>query len=70
MPFGTLDRFQNQSKERQFKQELLIGVAGSTVYTLPVALIVQQEVVDSSAFIPNEEVLNLDTPLPSTHSVK
>lgn len=70
MQFGAIDVFQNKVKERHFKQERLMGVAVSTVYILLIVLLVQLKTVDSSAFIPNQQVLNLDTLLPSAHSIK
>jgi len=49
---------QNQSKEHNFKKELLTGVATSTVYTLFVLMLVHFKVLDITALIPPEEFFN------------
>lgn len=68
MQFGAIDVFQNQSKERNFKKELLTGLATSTVYTLVIVLIVQLKIVDISAFLPSEQTLSLSALLPFSQS--
>lgn len=68
MQFGAIDVFQNQSKERNFKKELLTGLATSTVYTLVIVLIVQLKIVDISAFLPNEQTLSLSALFPFSQS--
>ena len=47
MQAGVMDVFQDQSKERNFKKELLMGIATSTVYTLVILALLQLKILDT-----------------------
>lgn len=47
MQAGVMDVFQDQSKDRNFKQELLMGIASSTVYTLVILALLQLKILDT-----------------------
>lgn len=48
MQAGALDVFQEQSKERNLKKELLTGLATSTVYTGAIVALIQFRILDAS----------------------
>jgi uncharacterized membrane protein len=64
MQFGLIDVVQNPAKERNFKKELLMGVATSTAYTVAVVLVIQLKIIDISALLPADQGLDLSTLLP------
>ncbi|OKH33224.1 hypothetical protein NIES2119_23650 [[Phormidium ambiguum] IAM M-71] len=47
MQAGVMDVFQDQSKERNFKKELLMGIATSTAYTLVILALLQLKILDT-----------------------
>lgn len=56
MQVGTIDVFQGQSKERNLKKELLMGLVSSTIYTLAILALIQLKILDApvlSVLFPN-----------------
>jgi hypothetical protein len=53
MQFGAVDILQKQSKERNLKKDLLIGLASSSVYTVVIVLLLQLKLVDVTFLFPN-----------------
>jgi len=47
MQAGVMDVFEDQSKERNFKKELLMGIASSTIYTLVILALIQLKLLDT-----------------------
>ncbi len=47
MQAGVVEVFQEQPQERNFKKELLTGVASSTVYTLLILVLLQFKILDA-----------------------
>jgi len=47
MQAGVMDVFQDRSQERNFKKELLMGIATSTVYTLVILALLQLKILDT-----------------------
>lgn len=47
MQFGAVDVFQNQSKERNLKKDLLMGVTSSTVFTVVILALIQFQILDT-----------------------
>lgn len=47
MQAGTVDLFQEQTKERNLKKELLTGFASSTVYTLVILALIHFKILDT-----------------------
>ena len=47
MQVGAMDMFKEQSKERNFKKELLTGLATSTVYTLAIMALIHFKILDT-----------------------
>jgi hypothetical protein len=60
MQFGAVDILQDQSKKHNFRKELLMGVATSTIYTLFILVLIQFKVLDIAAILPDQS-LNLDS---------
>jgi len=50
MQVGVMDVFQDQSEKRNFKQELLVGLASSTVYTLVILALIQLKILTPLEF--------------------
>jgi len=64
MHLGVLDVVQEQSKERNFKKELLIGLASSTVYTVIILLLLQFNILSTPDLFTQRESLTLKSFLP------
>jgi hypothetical protein len=47
MQLGAMDVLQKQSQERNLKQELSLGIASSTVYTMIILTLVQLKILDA-----------------------
>ena len=47
MQIGVLDVVQEQSQERNFKKELLMGLASSTIYTIIILLLLQFNILNT-----------------------
>lgn len=47
MQAGAVDVFQEQSKNRNLKKELLTGLASSTVFTLVILVLIQFKIIDT-----------------------
>lgn len=47
MQVGAMDVFQGQPKERNFKKEILTGLASSTVFTLIILALIQFKILDT-----------------------
>lgn len=47
MQFGTVDIFQEQPKERNFKKELMTGLVSSTIYTVAILALIQLKILDA-----------------------
>jgi hypothetical protein len=64
MQLGVLDVVQEQSKERNFKKELLMGLASSTVYTVIILLLLQFNILSTPDLFTQGESLTLKSFLP------
>jgi hypothetical protein len=64
MQAGVLDVFQGQAKERNFKKELLTGIATSTAYTLVILALVQFKILDTPSFLTDGNSISLSSLLP------
>ncbi|MGL5941438.1 MAG: hypothetical protein ACRC2S_13820 [Waterburya sp.] len=64
MQLGVLDVVQEQSKERNFKKELLMGLASSTVYTVIILLLLQFNILSTPDLFTSGESLTLKSFLP------
>jgi hypothetical protein len=64
MQLGVLDVVQEQSKERNFKKELLMGLASSTVYTVIILLLLQFNILSTPDLFTPGESLTLKSFLP------
>ncbi|MBH8576132.1 hypothetical protein I8752_24695 [Nostocaceae cyanobacterium CENA369] len=53
MQVGSADIFQNESKERNLKKELLTGLISSTIFTLVVIVLMQLKILDAPALFSN-----------------
>jgi hypothetical protein len=65
MQFGVVDVLPGQPQARNFKKDLLTGVATSTAYTLVILALVQLKILDLSALIPDLSSIDLSALLPS-----
>lgn len=50
MQAGTIDMWQKQTQERNFKKELLTGLVSSTAYTFLIVLLIQLKIIDTPSF--------------------
>ncbi|MBW4536039.1 MAG: hypothetical protein KME09_19050 [Pleurocapsa minor HA4230-MV1] len=64
MQLGVLDVVQEQSKERNFKKELLMGLASSTVYTIIILLLLQFNILSTPDLFTQGESLTFKSFLP------
>jgi hypothetical protein len=64
MQLGVLDVVQEQPKERNFKKELLMGLASSTVYTIIILLLLQFNILSTPDLFTSGESLTLKSFLP------
>ena len=53
MQLGSADVFQNQSKQRNLKKELLTGLISSTVFTAVVIVLMQLKIIDAPVLFSN-----------------
>jgi Zn-dependent protease with chaperone function len=53
MQYGSVDMFQQESKERNLKKELFNSLVSSTVYTLVIVLLIQLKIIDTPIFFTN-----------------
>jgi cation transport ATPase len=51
MQFGATEFIKDQSKERNLKKDLLMGVASSTVYTIVILGLFKFNILDSSSLL-------------------
>ena len=58
MQLGAGDVLRQQDQPRNLGKELLIGIAASSVYTVVILAIVHLKIVDISAFMPTEQLIN------------
>lgn len=63
MQFGAIDALQQDSKPRNPKKDLLMGVVSSTIYTLFILALVQLHLIDPNSLLPGE-LFNLGSLLP------
>jgi hypothetical protein len=61
MQLGTADILQGQQKEKNFKKELLMGVASSTLYTAVIVALVQFKVLDTPSFFTESSLADLNS---------
>lgn len=54
MQFGAIDAIQKESKPRNPKKDLLMGVVSSTIYTLLIIGLVQFHIIDAASLLPSE----------------
>jgi uncharacterized membrane protein HdeD (DUF308 family) len=59
MQLGVLNVVQDQPQERNFKKELLMGLASSTVYTLIILLLLQFNILSTPDLFSQGESLTL-----------
>ncbi|MBW4576459.1 MAG: hypothetical protein KME08_14385 [Aphanothece sp. CMT-3BRIN-NPC111] len=52
MQVGAIDVLSGQPKERNFKKELLTGLASSTAYTLVILALIQFKILDTPVLFP------------------
>jgi hypothetical protein len=64
MQWGVLDVVQEQSKKRNFKKELLMGLASSTVYTVIILLLLKFNILATPDLFSQEQSLTLKSFLP------
>ncbi|NJL52645.1 MAG: hypothetical protein HC930_11260 [Hydrococcus sp. SU_1_0] len=64
MQLGVLDVVQEQATERNFKKELLIGLASSTVYTIIILLLLKFNILSTPNLFTQGESLTLKSFLP------
>ncbi len=64
MQLGVLDVVQQQSQERNFKKELLMGLASSTVYTVIILLLLQFNILSTPDLFTQGESLTFKSFLP------
>lgn len=64
MQLGVLDVVQEQSQERNFKKELLMGLATSTVYTVVILLLLHFNILSTPDLFTQGESLTLKSFLP------
>ena len=64
MQLGVLDVVQEQSQERNFKKELLMGLASSTVYTAIILLLLQFHILSTPDLFTQGESLTLKSFMP------
>jgi hypothetical protein len=64
MQLGILDVVQEQSKKRNFKKELLMGLASSTVYTVIILLLLKFNILITPDLFTQEQSLTLRSFLP------
>jgi Zn-dependent protease with chaperone function len=53
MQYGSVDMFQQESKERNLKKELFNSLISSTAYTLVIVLLIQLKIIDTPIFFTN-----------------
>jgi Zn-dependent protease with chaperone function len=53
MQYGSVDMFQQENKERNFKKELFNSLASSTAYTLVIVLLIQLKIIDTPILFNN-----------------
>ena len=53
MQYGSVDMFQQKSKERNLKKELFNSLISSTAYTLVIVLLIQLKIIDTPIFFTN-----------------
>jgi hypothetical protein len=53
MQVGAIDVLENQPQERNFKKELLTGLASSTAYTLVILALIQFNIIDAPSLFPD-----------------
>jgi hypothetical protein len=51
--YGSVDMFQQENKERNFKKELFNSLASSTAYTLVIVLLIQLKIIDTPILFNN-----------------
>ncbi|HEY9767028.1 MAG TPA: hypothetical protein V6C71_00800 [Coleofasciculaceae cyanobacterium] len=64
MQLGVLDVVQEQSQERNFQKELLMGLASSTVYTAIILLLLQFNILSTPDLFTQGESLTLKSFVP------
>ncbi len=64
MQLGVLDVVQEQSKERNLKKELLMGLASSTVYTIIILLLLHFNILSTPDLFTQGESLTFKSFLP------
>ena len=53
MQYGSVDMFQQESKERNLKKELFNSLISSTAYTLVIVLLIQLKIIDTPILFTN-----------------
>lgn len=53
MQYGSVDMFQQESKERNLKKELFNSLVSSTAYTLVIVLLIQLKIIDTPILFTN-----------------
>lgn len=64
MQIGVLDVVQEQSQERNFRKELLMGLASSTIYTVIILLLLQFNILNTPDLFAQGQSFNIKTFLP------
>lgn len=64
MQFGATEVLKDQPKQRNIKEELLIGVLSSTAYSLVILALVQFKILDASSLLPEGNLGDLSAFLP------
>ncbi|WP_150109046.1 hypothetical protein [Stanieria cyanosphaera] len=64
MQIGVLDVVQEQPQERNFKKELLMGLASSTIYTVIILLLLQFNILNTPDLFAEGQSFNIKLFLP------
>jgi uncharacterized membrane protein HdeD (DUF308 family) len=64
MQIGVLDVVREEGGEGNFKKELLMGLASSTVYTVIILLLLQFNILDTPDLFSQEQLVSLKSFLP------
>jgi hypothetical protein len=64
MQIGVLDVVREEAGEGNFKKELLMGLASSTIYTVIILLLLQFNILDTPDLFSQEQLVSLKSFLP------